>query len=101
MSTRPVALTPLAQAERQGSTLVTKEKFMFTCAVCGQSYQHGPHRYEGHQLKLYGGIFCCDSCWEGNWDGWGPIAEPAILAHLERLGLPAPTRNANGWLPRD
>lgn len=35
---------------------MSQEKFMFKCDVCGSSYQHGPHRYEGHRLKLYGVI---------------------------------------------
>lgn len=77
-----------------------KEKFMSKCAVCGGSYQHGPHRYEGHKLDLYGNVFCCDSCWQGNWDGWGSVAEPKILAILKEKSLPTPNRNEKGWLPR-
>ncbi|MGI0134547.1 MAG: hypothetical protein ACREBW_06290, partial [Candidatus Micrarchaeaceae archaeon] len=30
---------------------MTKEKFVFNCAVCGNPYQHGPHRYEGAQAR--------------------------------------------------
>jgi hypothetical protein len=80
---------------------MTEEKFMFKCDVCGMSYQHGPHRYEGRRLQLYRDIFCCDSCWRGNWDGWAPHYEKALLAHLKQKGLPVPERNAKGWLPRD
>lgn len=74
---------------------------MFTCDVCGSSYQHGPHRYEGHRINLYGGIFACDTCWNGNYDGWAPHYERVLLAYLERQGLPVPQRNNKGLLPRD
>lgn len=76
------------------------DKLMFKCDVCGMSYQHGLHRYEGHRLQLYGDLFCCDSCWRANWDGWAPHYEAALLAHLKQKGLPVPKRNAKGWLPR-
>ena len=79
---------------------MTKDILVFPCAVCGNPFQHGPHRYEGHKLELYGGVFCCDSCWKSNWDGWGPVAEPRILAILKEKGLPDPQRNKKGWLPR-
>ena len=78
-----------------------EDKFMFKCDVCGKEYQHGPHTYEGHRLKLYGDIFCCDTCWEANWDGWSPIYEARLLKHLKQKGLPVPQRNEKGWLPRD
>jgi len=80
---------------------MAEEKFMFKCDVCGSSYQHGPHRYEGHSLKLYGNIFACDPCWQGNHDGWAPHYEKVLLAHLERQDLPVPPRNVKGFLPRD
>ena len=77
-----------------------KDKMMYECQVCGQHYQHGLHRYEGHKLELYG-IFCCDSCWVANWDGWAPHYEPVLLRHLRAEGLPEPTRNEKGLLPRN
>jgi hypothetical protein len=80
---------------------MTKEKFMFSCDVCGNQYQHGPHRYEGHKLRIYGDIFCCDLCWEGNWDGWAPHYEDVLLKHLKEKGLPEPKRNEQGLLPRN
>lgn len=80
---------------------MNKEKFIFKCDVCGRPYQHGPGRYEGHRLELYGGVFCCDSCWQGNWDGWTPQNEHVLLEHLKQKNLPVPERNAKGWLPRD
>ena len=80
---------------------MTKEKFMFICDVCSKTYQHGPHRYEGHRLELYGDIFCCDSCWQGNFDGWAPHYEHALLEHLNQKNIPIPKRNEKGWLPRN
>ena len=80
---------------------MTKEKLMFKCDVCGASYQHGPHRYEGHKLNLYGGLFVCDTCWQSNHDGWAPHYEKILLAHLKEKGLPVPQRNAKGFLPRE
>lgn len=78
-----------------------KENFVFRCDICGGPYHHGPNRYEGHRLTLYGNIFACDECWQRNQDGWAPYYEKIILAYLERQGLPTPQRNAKGLLPRD
>ena len=80
---------------------MAQDKFMVNCNVCGRQYQDGPHRYEGHGLKRYGNIFCCNTCWETNWDGWAPHREPVLLAHLKAKGLPVPERNAKGFLPRE
>lgn len=80
---------------------MTNEKFMFKYDVCGASYQHGPHRYDGHKLNLYGGLFACDTCWQSNHDGWAPHFEKKLLAHLKEKGLPVPQKNAKGFLPRD
>jgi hypothetical protein len=74
---------------------------MFDCDVCGKPYQHGPHRYEGHKLELYGGIMCCGMRWEYNHDGWAPHLDRPLLGHLERLGLSVPARNDAGRLPRN
>ena len=76
------------------------EPIIQACDVCGVKYQHGPHRYEGHWLSLYG-IMCCDSCWKGNWDGWTPHYEDKLLEHAKRNGLPVPPRNEKGRLPRN
>lgn len=79
---------------------MTTEKFIFKCDMCEASYQHGPHRFEGHSLPLYGKIFACNQCWNGNHDGWAPDLEARLHAHLTRQGLPVPQRNDKGWLPR-
>lgn len=80
---------------------MSQDRFMFNCDLCSRSYQHGPHRYEGHRLKLYGDLFACDPCWLGNHDGWAPHYEAVLLAELKRLGLPVPLRNSKGFLPRE
>ncbi|ENJ8217220.1 hypothetical protein ACQ8E4_001395 [Escherichia coli] len=71
------------------------------CDICGKETRFGPDLYEGRVLQLYGQAFCCKICWDGNWDGWGPIAELAILHILKEKNLPIPERNEKGWLPRD
>jgi hypothetical protein len=76
-------------------------KVMITCDVCGSLYQHGAHRYEGHKLSLYGGIFCCNTCWVANWDGWAPKYEGVLLKQLEAKCIAVPNRNAQGLLPRN
>lgn len=76
-------------------------KVILNCDVCGMPYQHGPHRYEGYKLAIYGDIACCDSCWRGNSDGWAPHYESVLLAHLKRQKLPVPVRNKDSRLPRN
>lgn len=73
----------------------------FICDVCKQSYHHGMGRYEGHKLSLYGNIFCCQSCWDNNWDGWGPNVETVLLEHLKVRNILPPPRNEKGFLPRN
>lgn len=71
------------------------------CDLCGKQYQMDQGRYEGNKLELYGAAFCCDTCWKGNWDGWGPIREPRIIQICEEKNIPIPPRNEKGWLPRN
>ncbi|WP_139816892.1 hypothetical protein [Escherichia coli] len=71
------------------------------CEICGKDIRFGPHLYEAHRLELYGNVFCCHDCWENNWDGWSPNAEPTILRILKEKNLQIPERNKKGWLPRD
>ena len=73
----------------------------YTCELCDSSYQHGPGLFKGHKAHLYG-IMVCDSCWNGNWDGWNPSFEEKLLLILKEKSLPVPKRrNDNGLLPRD
>lgn len=55
------------------------------CEICGKDERHGPHLYNGHHLRLYGGIFCCDSCWDNNWDGWTHSLEPKQASILNPI----------------
>jgi hypothetical protein len=80
---------------------MTEDKFMFKWDVCRMEYPHGPHKYEGHRLRLYGDKFCCDSCGDANWDGWAPHHEEVLLKYLTEKDLPVPKRTAKGLLPRD
>ena len=73
-------------------------KFSYPCDVCGKSLQRGPHRYEGKINKTYD-ILVCDSCRNGNWDGWAPHYENKIIKIIQKKGLPLPSRNEKGWLP--
>jgi hypothetical protein len=77
------------------------EKIISACEVCDRKYQNGPHRYEGHRLELYGNVFCCDVCWNGNHDGWAPQCKQKLLQRLRAKGIPIPKRNAKGLLPRN
>ena len=79
---------------------MTKEKFMYKCDLCGQQYQHGPHRYEGHIVRLYK-MTICDLCWKTNHDGFAPHYEDKILNHLKQNNLPIPESNIKGLLPRE
>jgi hypothetical protein len=77
---------------------MTEPALMSICEVCYTSFQYGPHRYAGRWLKRYQ-LLACDGCLRGNQDGWGPMIEPRILAHLKSKGIDAPARNEKGWLP--
>ncbi|CNF62744.1 Uncharacterised protein [Yersinia similis] len=70
------------------------------CAICGKEVKYGQGAYDLRPLELYG-VHCCDACWDGNWDGWGPRWEHKILAILKEKNLPTPERNEKGWLPRN
>ncbi len=94
-----ISYTIAAKRKIGGDDLI--KKTFLTCPLCGNEFQHGPHRYEGHRLTLYEGIFCCNYCWEGNWDGWGPDHEEFLIKLLEEKGLPIPERNEEGLLPRN
>jgi len=74
---------------------------MLDCGVCDRKYQHDAGRYDGHKLELYGGIFCCDTCWNGNANGWGPMLEPKLLKICIEKKIAIPCCNSDGWLPRN
>lgn len=74
--------------------------FMMRCFNCNSEFQFGPHRYDGTHIQGYG-ITVCQTCYRANWDGWAPIWEPKIVKHLQDKGVPIPSRNSGGWLPRE
>ena len=72
------------------------------CDLCGGEYYHDEGLYEGHRLEIYGDIFCCDTCWRFNHDGWNPTThEPRLIKILEGKNMPIPERNEAGFLPRN
>lgn len=74
-------------------------KNMIPCDLCGRSFQMGPHLYDGEWIPQYQMSFC-RSCFEGNWDGIGPVYEGRLEAHLKAHEIPLPKRNGKGWYPR-
>ena len=70
------------------------------CGLCDRSVPYGPHRYEGSMNARYA-IFVCNSCRDGNHDGWSPSYTQRLLVSLHQAGLPVPERNQKGLLPRD
>jgi hypothetical protein len=72
----------------------------YPCFTCGTQFEHGMGRFRGHPVPAYE-FSVCSSCWAGSWDGWGPVHEPKIIAHMKALGRPRPARNDKGWLPRE
>jgi hypothetical protein len=74
--------------------------FMRNCELCNSQFEYGAHRYAGTYIPKYQ-LLVCTGCYQGNWDGWGPIAEERFVAHLKSKGIPLPQRNEKGWYPRD
>jgi hypothetical protein len=77
-----------------------KDPLQDICFICNSEFRMGGGVYNGHYIRRYQ-ISVCDPCWAGNWDGWAPIHEGRLLAHLKEKGIPIPKRNAGGWLPRE
>ena len=72
---------------------------METCRMCGASFEHGPHVYQGREIKRYK-LLVCESCHKSNAEGWKPALEGKLLDHLRANNLPVPQRNAKGLIPR-
>ncbi len=79
---------------------MVEPKFMQTCEVCGESFQFGPHVYDGRYIATYR-LRACNTCYRGNWDAWAPQFEDAVTQHLRAAGDALPARSSKGWLPRD
>jgi hypothetical protein len=78
-----------------------KESIKFSCFTCSTEYEMGFGVYEGKRISLYGGIYVCPTCYNGNVEGWNnPAVEEKLINHLKEEGLPVPERNENRLLPR-
>lgn len=71
------------------------------CKLCHNTYKDGVNIHEGHKLKSYGDIMVCSMCWNSNWDGWAPHKADLLVKIMADKGLPLPSRNEQGLLPRD
>lgn len=60
----------------------------------------GLSHYEGKWIKGYQ-LLVCRSCWNVNWDGYGPFHEALLTKHLNDLAIAIPPRNQKGWIPRE
>lgn len=79
---------------------MSEYKVMFSCFMCGDKFQMGPHTYKGKFISSYK-ISVCENCYKGNWDGWTLHYEERLLPHLKENGIPIPERNEKGWVPRE
>lgn len=70
-----------------------------TCRMCGVSFEHGPHVYQGKQIQRYK-LLVCEACYKSSADGWNRSMEPKLLEHLRASKLPVPGRNVKGLFPR-
>jgi hypothetical protein len=75
-------------------------QFKSSCKLCGAEVNNGQGRYELREARGYR-LWVCDTCWKSNWDGWNPMHEHFLLAHLSSKNLPVPERLSNGLLPRE
>lgn len=69
------------------------------CQMCGATHRMGPNRYDGQFIAAYK-LQVCSACFHGNWDGWSPLFEGKLEAHLKAQGIALPQRNSLGWYPR-
>ena len=70
------------------------------CDICEGTFYQGQGYYPLRKVNGYG-LFCCSTCYDGNWDGWNPHHEKKLLKWLNENGITPPPRNEKGWLPRE
>lgn len=75
-------------------------KNIIPCFLCSRQFQYGSHLYDGKHIPAYN-MSVCMNCYKASHDGWAPIYDAKILAHLKEKGLPTPERQKDGYLPRD
>jgi hypothetical protein len=62
-----------------------RNKCMYSCDVCEQDFQFGPHRYDGAVVPELGSMLICFRCVpESHWDR--PAAIPGLRARLAARG---------------
>ena len=82
----------------EGGGRIEEFKVIETCFSCGDKFQMGPHVY-GEYIPLCK-ISVCTSCFNANWDEWGPMVDKKLVEHLQAMERPVPKRTKRGWLPR-
>jgi hypothetical protein len=70
---------------------------MAKCFLCQNSFQFGPHVYNGRPIPQWGGIMLCDTCDNWNWDGLVPSAHPRLLEYFKAAKI-TPSYNEKGWI---
>ena len=75
---------------------MNENKILAACFMCKRHVQVGPHRYEGRNVPAWG-VFICDKCKSGNWDGIVPASYPHLIEHLKSKRIEI-VLNAKGWL---
>lgn len=56
---------------------------------------------EGRRLRRYGGTVVCAACYADNEPGWHARHEQTLIDACKAAGDPVPSRNYDGWLPRE
>jgi hypothetical protein len=87
--------------------IMGEPQLTFHCFFCGKQFEKYEPLYSG-EYSGYRGMYigkymieACDVCYASNSDVWERRHEGRLVAHLTDNGLPIPTRNAEGLLPRD
>ena len=89
-----------AEAEKKFITSEGIDPPAVKCDICGGIHYQGMGVYPLRKVSGYE-LFCCEVCYNGNWDGWNPQYETMLLEHLKKIGAKPPQRNEKGWLPRE
>ena len=89
-----------AEAEKAFIEKEGMDPLAVKCDICGGIHYQGMGVYPLTKVSGYE-LFCCDVCYNGNWDGWNPRYEDMLLEHLKKIGVNPPSRNEKGWLPRE
>jgi hypothetical protein len=70
----------------------------YKCALCSDTFQFGPHTYDGEYIPNYN-ITVCRTSVQSNRDGIAPVYEEQFEIHLKANNISLPQRNAKGWYP--